>query len=159
MIQSRDQWIYADFNGIHGDVLCISHDETGRAVSGEEIPLREGMIATVAEPDANVVGEPDWLVATGVVERSPDWLQCTGSKWVLRFDEDGVYHHSEKADRVSGARHAKDALQRVETVQVRPRGHSMNGKVNSGDLVTLEPCDAGRLREGAIYGIATKVEG
>lgn len=99
---------------------------------------------------------------------------------------------------MSWARHAKEALGRGETVQVRPRGHSMKGKVNSGDLVTLEPCKAwelrvgdiilvrlrgtdylhlikaiddgrfqignnrgginGWVREGAIYGIATKVK-
>ncbi len=51
---------------------------------------------------------------------------------------------------MSWARHAKEALQRGETVQVRPRGHSMKGKVNSGDMVTLEPCDAGSLRVGDI---------
>lgn len=97
-MQPRDQWLTADFNGIHGEVLCISHDEHGWALSGEKVSLREGMIATVAEPDPNVNGEPDFLIATGVVERSPDWLQCTGSKWILRFDEDGVYHLSEKAN-------------------------------------------------------------
>lgn len=31
------------------------------------------------------------------------------------------------------------ALQKGETVKIRPHGHSMRGKVNSGDLVTLEP--------------------
>ena len=51
---------------------------------------------------------------------------------------------------MSWARHAKVALRRGETAQVRPRGHSMKGKVNSGDLVTLEPCDAGSLRVGDI---------
>ncbi len=100
---------------------------------------------------------------------------------------------------MSWAKHAKDALERGETVQVRPRGHSMKGKVNSGDLVTLEPCDVaslavgdivlvrvrgtdylhlikaidggrfqignnrgginGWVREGAIFGLATRVEG
>lgn len=28
-----------------------------------------------------------------------------------------------------------------ETVSLRPRGHSMKGKVNNGDLVTVEPLD------------------
>ncbi len=100
---------------------------------------------------------------------------------------------------MSWARHAKEVLGRGETAHVRPRGHSMKGKINSGDLVTLEPCDAthlqvgdivlvrvrgtdylhlikaidngrfqignnrgginGWVREGAIFGIATKIEG
>jgi hypothetical protein len=42
---------------------------------------------------------------------------------------------------MSWAHHAKEALGRGETAQVRPRGHSMRGKVDDGDLVTLEPCD------------------
>jgi SOS-response transcriptional repressor LexA len=34
---------------------------------------------------------------------------------------------------------AVERLQRGETVTVRPRGHSMTGKVNDGDRVTIEP--------------------
>ena len=30
-------------------------------------------------------------------------------------------------------------LRQGETVQCRPRGHSMKGKINSGDLCTIEP--------------------
>ncbi len=58
---------------------------------------------------------------------------------------------------MSWARHAKEALHRGETVQVRPRGHSMKGKVDSGDLVTLEPCDASTLTVGDI--ILVRVRG
>lgn len=32
-----------------------------------------------------------------------------------------------------------DRLKRGETVSFRPRGNSMTGKVNNGDLVTCEP--------------------
>jgi len=32
-----------------------------------------------------------------------------------------------------------EKLQRSETVKFRPKGHSMKGKINSGDLVTIEP--------------------
>ena len=96
MIQPRDEWVPADFNGIFGDHLCLSHGDTVQVVAGGEMALRAGLILTAAEPDPNVDGQPDWLVATGVVEPSPDWLQCNGSRWVLRFDADGVYHLSEK---------------------------------------------------------------
>jgi hypothetical protein len=41
----------------------------------------------------------DDLLATGTVEPAPDWLQCNGSRWVLRIDADGVRHES---DLVSG---------------------------------------------------------
>lgn len=40
---------------------------------------------------------------------------------------------------------AKESLRKGETVQVRPRGHSMKGRVNDGDLVTLQPCDPSNL--------------
>jgi hypothetical protein len=51
---------------------------------------------------------------------------------------------------VSWAKYAKEALQRGETVQIRPRGHSMIGKVNDGDRVTLKPCEPEQLRVGDI---------
>jgi hypothetical protein len=51
---------------------------------------------------------------------------------------------------MSWAHHAKEALRRGETVQVRPRGHSMRGKVDDGDLVTLEPCDPSDVSVGDV---------
>lgn len=48
------------------------------------------------------------------------------------------------------ADHAKEALRRGETVQARPRGHSMKGKVDDGALVTLEPCRPESLKPGDI---------
>jgi hypothetical protein len=45
---------------------------------------------------------------------------------------------------------AKEALRRGETVKVKPRGHSMKGKVNDGDIVTLEPVDPEALAVGDI---------
>jgi hypothetical protein len=51
---------------------------------------------------------------------------------------------------MSWAKFAIEALQRGETVQIRPRGHSMRGKVNDGDLVTLQPCDPAALQPNDI---------
>jgi hypothetical protein len=45
---------------------------------------------------------------------------------------------------------AIEALSKGQTAQIKPRGHSMRGKVNDGDLVTLEPCDPSTLRVGDI---------
>lgn len=42
------------------------------------------------------------------------------------------------------------ALRRGETVMLRPRGHSMRGRVNSGDRVTVAPCDPAALRPNDI---------
>lgn len=51
---------------------------------------------------------------------------------------------------MSWAKYAKEALARGETVQIKPRGHSMQGKVSDGDLVTVEPCDPSTLAVGDI---------
>ena len=45
---------------------------------------------------------------------------------------------------------AVEALARGESVQVRPRGHSMRGLIEDGALVTLEPCQPDALAVGDI---------
>jgi hypothetical protein len=57
---------------------------------------------------------------------------------------------------MSWAKFAIEALGRGETTQVRPRGHSMRGKVNDGALVTLAPCDPATLRVGDIVLVRVK---
>jgi hypothetical protein len=51
---------------------------------------------------------------------------------------------------VNWALHAIEALGRGEAAQVRPRGHSMKGKVPDGALVTLAPCDPAALQPGDV---------
>jgi hypothetical protein len=48
-------------------------------------------------------------------------------------------------------------LQRGETIQFRPRGHSMSGKIESGQLCTVEPVDAALVEVGDI--VLCKVNG
>ncbi len=49
------------------------------------------------------------------------------------------------------ATHLIERLRSGETVQARPRGNSMAGKIESGQLVTIEPItDASTLRAGDI---------
>lgn len=45
---------------------------------------------------------------------------------------------------------AIERLRQGGTVTLRPRGHSMTGRVNDGDLVTLEPLGERELRVGDI---------
>jgi hypothetical protein len=84
--------LLADFNGLFGDLLCLSHADTCPDDAGNEIPLRAGMRVTAFVPDSDDDGNPADLIATGVVEPSPDWLQCSGSRWVLRIDENSIRH-------------------------------------------------------------------
>lgn len=85
----------ADFNGLFGDVLCLSHRDTAPDEDGNEVTLHAGMRVTAFDPDLDANGQRDDLIASGIVEPSPDWLQCTGSRWVLRIDENGVRNQSE----------------------------------------------------------------
>lgn len=91
--------IHADFNGLFGEWLCLSHKETCLGAGGEEIAVREGMVATAFEEDVDDDGNPDNLIATGTVERPPNWLRCAGSQWALRIDSNGVRHESDLPDK------------------------------------------------------------
>jgi len=57
---------------------------------------------------------------------------------------------------MSWAKFAIAALQQGKTVQIRPRGHSMKGKVNDEDLVTVAPCAPESLRVGDIVLVRVK---
>jgi hypothetical protein len=50
-----------------------------------------------------------------------------------------------------------ERLRRGETVSFRPRGHSMSGKIESGQLCTVAPVDAADLRVGDV--VLCKVNG
>jgi hypothetical protein len=87
--------VRADFNGLFGDILCLSHEDTCLDENGVVFHLREGLTLTAYDEDADENGNRDDLIAHGVVESAPDWLQSHGSKWVLRIDENGVLHESD----------------------------------------------------------------
>jgi len=85
----------ADFNGLFGDLLCLSHADSCVDENGETVQLSAGMAVTAFDIDADETGKRDDLIATGIVEKSPEWLSCSGSKWVLRIDSNGVRSESE----------------------------------------------------------------
>jgi hypothetical protein len=87
--------VRADFNGLFGEVLCLSHEDSCKDANGNLITLQPGMFLTAFDEDSDDRGDRDDLVASGAVEPSPDWLRCKGSRWVLRIDRNGVRHESE----------------------------------------------------------------
>lgn len=87
--------VRADFNGLFGHVLCLSHEDTCVDEAGAVIRLREGLALTAFDEDADEHGDRDDLVASGAVEPSPEWLRSHGSRWVLVIDEHGVRHESD----------------------------------------------------------------
>ncbi len=50
-----------------------------------------------------------------------------------------------------------EKLKQGDTIQCRPRGHSMKPKINSGQLCTIEPADCQTLEVGDI--VLCKVKG
>jgi hypothetical protein len=82
--------VRADFNGIwndeRGTMVCLSHGKTCEDEFGNDVILKEGMEITAFDKDVDENGDQDDLIANGIVERPPDWLQRHGSRWVLRID-------------------------------------------------------------------------
>ena len=87
--------VRADFNGLFGNILCLSHEATCPDDAGAAVLLREGLTLTAFDQDADENGNRNDLIASGVVEPSPSGLRCNGSRWVLRIDEKGVRHESD----------------------------------------------------------------
>jgi hypothetical protein len=81
----------ADFNGLFGDLLCLSHGEPCTRSDGEVVNLSEGL-PVVAFEDDSFENQREYLVASGAVEAAPAELACNGSRWVLRIDCQGVRH-------------------------------------------------------------------
>jgi len=89
----------ADFNGLFGEILCLSHGDTCVDETGSLVELRSAMTVTPFDEDTDDEGNRDDLIASGVVEPAPDWLACRGSKWILRIDASGVRHESDLRQR------------------------------------------------------------
>lgn len=84
--------LQGDFNGLFGDLLCLSHSDNATREDGAQIELREGMDVVAFEKDVDDRGDPAFLVARGKTILSPVELQHAGSRWCLRVDEQGVRH-------------------------------------------------------------------
>jgi len=95
--------IRADFNGLFGELLCISHGESCSDDSGRPVLLCAGMKLTAYDEDLDDNGNRDDLIASGTVEPAPSWLKCNGSRWVLKIDDNGVRHQSEIGNDASKA--------------------------------------------------------
>jgi hypothetical protein len=95
MTTPADTWICTDFNGfLEPGLLCLAHSEAVKDASDRTVVLREGMVVTAFDLDADDDGKPDRILATGTVERSPEYAQCRGSVWSLRVDSVGVQWES-----------------------------------------------------------------
>lgn len=98
-VDKRPVRIRADFNGLFGELLCISHSESCSDEFERPVLLCTGMKLTAYDEDVDENGNPDDLIASGTVEPAPIWLRCNGSRWVLKIDENGVRHQSDIENR------------------------------------------------------------
>lgn len=80
---------------LFGELLCISHGESSSDDKGRPVTIRAGMKLTAFDGDPNDEGHRDSLIASGIVVPAPDWLRCTGSRWVPKIDENRVKHESD----------------------------------------------------------------
>jgi hypothetical protein len=55
----------ADFNGLFGEILCLTHEDTCPDAAGERVKHEAGMVVTAFDEDVDERGEPDDLVANG----------------------------------------------------------------------------------------------
>jgi hypothetical protein len=95
MTESKTTRVRADFMGLFGELLCLSHKDTCEDANGNIVTLHAGMALTAFDEDADEHGNRDDIIASGIVEPSPESLRCLGSRWVLRIDRNGVRHESE----------------------------------------------------------------
>jgi hypothetical protein len=85
MAETRHIRVRADFNGLFSELLCLSHNDSCMDANGNVVSLHEGLMLTAFDEDLDEQGNRDDLIVSGTIERSPDWLQCRGSRWVLRM--------------------------------------------------------------------------
>ena len=95
MTETKPMRVRAAFNGLFGELLCLSHKDTSQDADGNPVTLQAGMALTAFDHDEDDHGNRDDLIASGTVEPSPKWLSCNGSRWVLRIEQHGVRHESD----------------------------------------------------------------
>jgi hypothetical protein len=87
---------YVDFNELmEPNLVALSKDDTKLTVTGENILLRERLLIEVYSDDVSDKGEPDNLIAFGVVERNSKTGRAGHIKWCCRIDGNGIRHESD----------------------------------------------------------------
>jgi hypothetical protein len=66
--------VRADFNGLFGAFLCLSHANTCLDEQGAVVRLSDGLTLTAYDKDTDDNGKPDRLMARGSVEPAREWL-------------------------------------------------------------------------------------
>ena len=86
--------IETDFNGfLDSDLLCLAHCAAPIDHLGRPVELSEGHYVIAFSADSiDADAQPEFLVASGIVEQSPPDAAHRGSVWCVRVDHRGVRH-------------------------------------------------------------------
>ena len=79
----------------HGHRVHAGEGDEKLSTGGEKILLRDGLVIDVYSDDLNNKGEPDNLIASGIVERNASLGWAKGIKWCCRVDAQGIRHESD----------------------------------------------------------------
>lgn len=84
-----------DFNEmLEPDLVLLSQSNTKVDIEGTSIHLNEGLKVIVYCDDSDEFGNPDRLLAEGIVERNTSTGWGYRAKWCCRIAK-GIYHQSE----------------------------------------------------------------
>ncbi len=90
--------IYVDFNEmINFDLVLLSKEDYKKDSAGNLVHLYEGLRVFIYMDDEDDNGNPDNLVASGIVVKNKiksGWGAI--AKWCCHINSDGIYHLSEK---------------------------------------------------------------
>ncbi|WP_050426172.1 hypothetical protein [Bradyrhizobium tropiciagri] len=87
---------YVDFNELmERDVVLLSQTDIKQDVDGNDIELVEGLPIAIYSDDIGASGEPDNLVAEGVVIRNRYTVHFPHVKWCCRIGPEGIRHQSD----------------------------------------------------------------
>lgn len=87
---------YVDFNElIEVDLVALSASDNKLSTIGESVLLQDGLMIDVYSDDLNDEGDPDNLIASGVVERNSATGWAKKIKWCCRIDAHGIRHESD----------------------------------------------------------------
>lgn len=86
---------YVDFNElIERDVVLLSQTDIKKDAGGHDIELVEGLPIAIYSDDVGENGQPDNLVAEGVVIRNR-YTVHSHVKWCCRIGPQGIQHQSD----------------------------------------------------------------
>jgi hypothetical protein len=77
------------------DEVLLSKDDSKLDSNGTLVSLFDGMRVAVYMDDPDENGNPDNLIAEGVVCRNTHGGWASTARWILKIDERGIRHESE----------------------------------------------------------------